>query len=96
VSHANGMCPIVCKVGAASDRLNSRRGGFLYAAFAETFRAFRGINFATRLRWLFDLLKPRAIAGGANNLSQTFMRSFHRYQSLKQEKNLIHLREDSD
>jgi hypothetical protein len=68
---------------AASDRFNSRRGGFLYSAFAETFRAFRGIDFATQLRWLFDLLKPRAIAGGANNLSQTFMRSLHRYQSLK-------------
>jgi hypothetical protein len=55
----------------------------LYSAFAETFRAFRGIDFVTRLRWLFDLLKPRAIACGANNLSQTFMRSLHRYQSLK-------------
>jgi hypothetical protein len=66
-----------------SDRSNSRRGGFLYAAFAKTFRAFRGINFATRLRWLFDLLKPRAIAGGANNLSQHVMRSFHHDQSLK-------------
>jgi len=55
----------------------------LYSAFAETFRAFRGIDFATRLRWLFDLLKPRAIAGGANNLSQTFTRSLHRYQSFK-------------
>jgi hypothetical protein len=43
----------------------------LYSAFAETFGAFRGIDFATRLRWPFDL-KPRAIAGGANNLSQTF------------------------
>lgn len=59
-----------CRVRiAASDRSNSRRGGFLYFAFAETFHAFRGINFATRLRWLFDLLQPRAIAGGANNLS---------------------------
>jgi hypothetical protein len=61
-------------------------GGFLYSAFAETFRAFRGIDFTTRLRWLFDLLKPRAIAGGANNLSQNFKRSFHRDQSLKQNK----------
>jgi hypothetical protein len=71
---------------AASDRSNSRCGGFLYSAFAETLRAFRGIDFATRLRWLFDLLKPRAIAGGANNLSQHFARSFHRDQSLKQNK----------
>jgi hypothetical protein len=66
---------------AASHRSNSRCGGFLYSAFAETFRAFRGIDFASRLRWLFDLLKPRAIAGGANNLNQNFMRSFHRDQS---------------
>src|SRR5437764_15387490 len=65
---------------------DSRCGGFLYSAFAETFRAFRGIDFTTRLRWLFDLLKPRAIAGGANNLSQNFKRSFHRDQSLKQNK----------
>ena len=34
----------------------SRCGGFLYSAFAETFRAFRGKDFTTRLRWLFDLL----------------------------------------
>jgi hypothetical protein len=66
---------------AAPDRSNSRCGGFLYSAFAETFRAFRGIDFATRLRWLFDLLKPRAIAGGANNLiSQSFTRPFHHDQ----------------
>ena len=62
-------------------------GGFLYSAFAATFRAFRGIDFATRLRWLFNLLKPRAVAGGANNLSQNFTRSFHRDRSLKQNKN---------
>jgi hypothetical protein len=72
---------------AASDRSNSCCGGFLYPAFAVTFRAFRGIDFATQLRWLFDLLKPSAIAGGANNLSQSFTRSFHRDQSLKQNKN---------
>ena len=71
---------------AASDRSNSACGEFLYSAFAETFRAFRGIDFATRLRWLFDLLKSRAIAGGANNLSQSFTRCFHRDQSLKQNK----------
>jgi hypothetical protein len=95
VSHANGMCPFVRKVGVASDRSNSRRGGFLYSAFAETFRAFRGINFATRLRWLFDLLKSRAVAGGANNFSQHFMRSFHRDQSLKTKQKLNYLGEDS-
>jgi hypothetical protein len=73
----------------------SRRGGFLYSAFAETFGAFRGINFATRLRWLFDLLKSRAVAGGANNFSQHFTRSFHRDQSLKTKQKLNHLCEDS-
>ena len=80
---------------AASDRSNSRRVGFLYPAFAETFRAFRGIDFATRLRWLFDLLKPRAIAGGTNNLSQHFSRFFHRDQSLKTKQKLKYLDEDS-
>jgi hypothetical protein len=60
---------------AASDRSNSRCGGFLYSTFAVTFRAFRGIDFMTRLRWLLDLLKPGAIAGGANNLSQSFRRT---------------------
>jgi hypothetical protein len=72
---------------AASDQSNSRCDGFLYSAFAETFRAFRGVDFATRLRWLFDLLRPSAIARGANNLCQNFARSFHRDQSLKQNKN---------
>ena len=80
---------------AASDRSNSRRGWLLYSALAETFRAFRGINFATRLRWLFDLLKPCAIAGGANNFSQHFTRFFHRDQSLKTKQKLNHLSEDS-
>jgi hypothetical protein len=62
----------------------SRCSGFLYSAFAETLRAFRRIDFKTRLRCLFDFLNPRAIAAGANNLSQNFKRSFHRDQSLKQ------------
>jgi hypothetical protein len=74
---------------------DSRRSGFLYSAFAEAFCGFRGIDFATRLRWLFDLLKSRAIAGGANNLSQHFTRSFHRDQSLKTKPKLNQLREDS-
>lgn len=72
---------------AASDRSNSCCGRSLYSTLAETFRTFRGIDFATRVGRLFDLLKSRAIAGGANNLSQSFMRSFHRDQSLKQNKN---------
>jgi hypothetical protein len=66
---------------------DSRCGGFLYSAFAETFRAFWRKDFTTRLRWLFDLLKPRAIAGGANNLSRNFKWLFHRDQSLKQNTN---------
>jgi hypothetical protein len=73
---------------AAANRSSSRCGRFLYSALAETFRTFRGIDFATRLGWLFDLLKSRPIAGRANNLSQSFTRSFHRDQSLKQNKNL--------
>jgi len=52
---------------AASDRSNSLCGWPLYSAFAEIFRAFRGIDFATRLRWLLDLLQPSAIAGGTND-----------------------------
>jgi len=59
-------------------------GFIIYSAFAEAFRAFWGKDFTARLRWLFDLLKPRAMAGGANNLTQNFKRSFHRDQSLKQ------------
>jgi hypothetical protein len=42
----------------ASDRSNLRCGGFRYSAFAETFRAIRGMDLATRLRWLFDLPGP--------------------------------------
>jgi len=63
---------------AASGRSNSRCGWLLYSAFAETFRAFRGVDFAARLRWLLDLLKPRAIAGGANNFGRSLTRFFHR------------------
>jgi hypothetical protein len=47
------------------------------------------------LRWLPDLLKPSAIAGGANNLSQHFVGFFHRVQSLKAKQKLNHLAEDS-
>jgi hypothetical protein len=73
---------------AAPERPNSGYGWLLYSAFAETFRAFRRIDFAAWLRWLLDLLKPRAIAGGANHLCHNFTRSFHRDQSLKQKKDL--------
>jgi hypothetical protein len=65
---------------AASDRSNSRCGWPLYSAFAETFRAFRRIDFAARLRWLLDLLQPRAIAGGANDFGRRLTRFFHRDQ----------------
>jgi hypothetical protein len=76
-------------------RFGWRNGRLLYSPFAETCRAFGRIDFAARLRRLFDLLKSRAIAGGADNLSQRFTRSFHRDQSLKQNKKLNHLCEDS-
>jgi hypothetical protein len=81
------MMPPMHALMAASDAFNSRCGRFLYSALAETFCAFRGIDFATRLGGLFDLLKSRAIAGRANNLCQSFTRFFHRDQSLKQNKN---------
>src|SRR5260370_41595091 len=63
---------------------DSRCGWLLYSAFAATFSAFRGLDFTTRLRWLFDLPKPRAIAGRANNLSQDLKPTLHREQSFKQ------------
>jgi hypothetical protein len=81
------MMPPMHALMAASDAFNSRCGRFLYSALAETICAFRGIDFATRLGGLFDLLKSRAIAGRANNLCQSFTRFFHHDQSLKQNKN---------
>jgi hypothetical protein len=39
----------------------------VYSTFAETFLAGGRIEFAARFCWLLDLLKPRAITGGANN-----------------------------
>ena len=63
---------------AASDRSNSLCGWPLYSAFAQTLRAFGRIDFAARLRWLLDLLNPRAIAGGANNFGRSLTRFFHR------------------
>src|SRR5260370_11970245 len=58
-------------------RSNSGCGRFFYSTFAETFRAFPGVDFSTRLRWLFYLLKPPAIARGADNPSPKFTPSFH-------------------
>ena len=57
------------------------------SAFAETNLADCRIDPAAGFCGLIDLLKPRAIAGGANNLSQ-FTRLFHNHQSLKQNKKL--------
>jgi hypothetical protein len=54
-----------------------------YATFAETFLAGGRIEFAARFSWLLDLLKPRAITGGANNFGQWLTRLFHNDQSLK-------------
>jgi hypothetical protein len=45
---ADGRIDVEAALMAASDRSNSRCGGFLYSAFAETFLAFRGKDFATR------------------------------------------------
>jgi hypothetical protein len=59
------------------------RSGLLYSAFAEASLAFRRIDFAARLRWLFDLLKPCAVTGGANSFGQRFALFFHDNQSLK-------------
>jgi hypothetical protein len=55
----------------------------VYSTLAKTFLAFGRINFAARFRWLLDLLKPRAITGGANNFGQWLTRFFHNDQSLK-------------
>jgi hypothetical protein len=58
-------------------------------------RALWRIDFATRLRRLFDLLKSRAVAGGTSNLDHHFTPSFHRDQSLKSKRHFNQLREDS-
>jgi hypothetical protein len=54
-----------------------------YSTFAETFLAGGRIEFAARFCRLLDLLKPRAITGGANNFGQWLTRLFHNDQSLK-------------
>ena len=59
-----------------------------YSAFAETFLAGGRVDFAARFCWLLDLLKPGAVAGGANNFAQSLTRLFHYDQSLKQNTNL--------
>jgi hypothetical protein len=59
-----------------------------YPALAETFIAGGRIDFAVRFCWLLDLLKPRAITGGANNFGQTLTWLFHNDQSLEQNTNL--------
>ena len=55
----------------------------VYSTFAETFLAGGRIEFVARFCWLLDLLKPRAITGGANNFGQWLARLFHNDQSLK-------------
>jgi hypothetical protein len=47
------------------------------------------------LRRLLDLLQPGAITGGADNFGQNVTRLFHYDQSLKQDKKLNSMREDS-
>jgi hypothetical protein len=69
------MTPTQVAVGVAR--------GFLYSAFAKTFLALGRIDFAARLRWLFDLLDPRAITGSANSFSQKFTRLFHQLSIVK-------------
>jgi len=73
---------------AAPERPNSGYGWLLYSAFAETFRAFRRIDFAAWLRWLLDLLKPLPLQAGQITSVTTSRGLFHRDQSLKQKKNL--------
>jgi hypothetical protein len=65
-----------------------RCGWLLYSTFSETFRTFRRIDLAARLRRLLDLREPRAITGSANNFGQNFTRFFHGGQSLKQNQKL--------
>jgi hypothetical protein len=57
------------------------------SAFAETNLADSRIDPAAWFCGLINLLKPRAIAGGATHLSQ-LARFFHNDQSLKQNKKL--------
>jgi hypothetical protein len=68
--------------------LSNKIGRLVYSAFAETFLAGSRIDFAARFRWLLDLLKPRAVTGGANNFGQDLTPLFHNDQSLKQNTNL--------
>jgi hypothetical protein len=56
--------------------------GLIYSALAETYLAFRRIDFAARLCRLLGLLKSRAVAGRASHFSRNFLRFFHRDQSL--------------
>lgn len=67
-----------------------------YSPSAETFRTFRRIDFAARLRWLLDVLNARAIAGGAGHLDQRFTWMFHCAQSLKRVTSLKFICDDTD
>ena len=61
-------------------QLSNKRWRLVCSALAETFLAFGRIDFAARIRWLLDFLKPRPITGGANNFGQTLTRLFHNDQ----------------
>jgi hypothetical protein len=62
---------------------NRSRSWLLYSAFAETFLAFRRIDFVPRLRWLLDLLQSCAITGGANSFGQNFTLFLHKRPIIK-------------
>jgi hypothetical protein len=81
-------CPIILHAPRSTGLFDRRRSWLPYSAFAEAFLTFRRIDFAARLRWLFDLLHPRAITSGANSFGQNFTLFFHNDQSLKQDKKL--------
>jgi hypothetical protein len=84
------------QAGAPSATGARSRSRLLYSAFAETILTFRRIDFAARLRWLLDLLKPHPIAGGANHLDHRCMWMFHCVQSLKQMTSLKFICNDTD
>jgi hypothetical protein len=79
----------------ASDRSNSRCGWFLYSAFAETFRAFRGIDFVARLHWLFDRLKTPCHCRRGKQPRSKLHAVFSSRPIIETKQNLKHLREDS-
>jgi hypothetical protein len=63
-----------------------------YSTLSGALCTLRRIDPAAQLRWLLNLRRPRAIAGGANHFGRNFARSFHCVQSSKQKTSLNHLR----